>query len=211
MSTHSKTQQIYIHVKSVTDFLFSVLMLIPLTVLSVIIKLAYLIMKETGPLFYTQSRIGKDGKEFQIIKFRTMSLNAEEKLSELLKDENNRREWEKHHKLKNDPRITTLGWFLRKSSLDEFPQFINVLKGDMSVIGPRPLVSGELKMHGGLSIYESVKPGITGWWACNGRSVSTYRERLEYEYYYIENVSLLLDLKIIFRTIVCIINQEGAQ
>ena len=167
-------------------------------------------MKENGPLFYKQLRRGKDGKEFEIIKFRSMSRDAEELLKELLKDDDNKNEWEEYHKLKNDPRIIPFGLFLRKSSLDEFPQFINVLKGDMSIIGPRPLVPGELKMHNGLPLYETIKPGITGWWACNGRSVLTYKERLEYEYEYIRNVSLRMDIKVFFKTILCVINKVGA-
>ena len=120
--------------------------------------------------------------------------------------------FEKKQKLEYDPRITKLGKFLRKTSIDEFPQFINVLKGDMSLIGPRPLVKGELDAHNGNhKIYESVKPGITGYWGVNGRSNTTYDERLELEYYYAKNFSLWLDIKIFFKTIISIVKREGAK
>ena len=121
-------------------------------------------------------------------------------------------EWRKNQKFENDPRITKVGKILRKTSLDELPQFINVLLGDMSLIGPRPLLKGELEQHNGDSkVYESVKPGITGWWACNGRSATTYEQRLEYEYYYVNNFGLLLDLKCIFKTIKVVIERKGAR
>ena len=161
-------------------------------------------------IIYKQKRTGKNGMEFEIFKFRTMTPDAEEELKELLKDTDVYNEWKEYHKLKDDPRITPLGLFLRRSSIDEFPQFINVLKGEMSLIGPRPLVPGELKMHNGDLLYETVKPGITGWWACNGRSNMSYSERLEYEYYYVNNMSLFLDFKIFFKTIACILLKVGA-
>ena len=138
--------------------------------------------------------------------------NADEVLKKLLKQKKYKKEWDKNQKLENDPRITKIGRILRKTSLDELPQFINVLKGDMSLIGPRPLVKGELDKHkGDHAIYESVKPGITGWWACNGRSATTYEKRLELEYYYIKNMSLLLDIKCIFLTIKAVIGKSGAK
>ena len=113
--------------------------------------------------------------------------NADEILKELLKNEAYRKEWEENQKFEHDPRITKAGQVLRKTSIDELPQLINVLTGDMSLVGPRPLVEGELEQHGGLKIYNKVKPGITGWWACNGRSNIDYRERLELEYYYVNS------------------------
>ncbi len=208
--TFSGRQKIYIQIKRLLDIFFSLLALPFLLILAVFIRTAYVFQKEDGPLFYKQSRVGKDGKEFEIIKFRTMSPDAEAMLKELLKDDENKNEWEEYHKLKNDPRITPFGLFLRKSSLDEFPQFINVIKGDMAIIGPRPLVPGELEMHKGSDLYEKVKPGITGWWACNGRSVLTYKERLKYEYYYVMHISLWLDIRTFFKTISCVISKVGA-
>lgn len=208
--TFSGWQKIYIHIKRILDIFFSILAMPFLLLLTLLIKVFYVFKNDENPLFYRQIRIGKDGKEFEIIKFRTMSPDAEAALKELLKDDENKNEWEEYHKLKNDPRVTPFGLFLRKSSLDEFPQFINVLKGDMAIIGPRPLVPGELKMHNGLDLYEKVRPGITGWWACNGRSILTYKERLEYEYYYVKNISLWLDIRTFFKTISCVIGKVGA-
>jgi undecaprenyl-phosphate galactose phosphotransferase len=206
----SRRQKIYIKIKRIMDVFISLFMMIPLFLLTLLIKIYYLFKKDNNPLFYKQLRVGKDGKQFEIIKFRSMSPDAEAVLKELLKDDDNKNEWEEYHKLKNDPRVTPFGLFLRKSSLDEFPQFINVLKGDMAIIGPRPLVPGELKMHNGLDLYEKVRPGITGWWACNGRSILTYKERLEYEYYYVKNISLWLDIRTFFKTISCVIGKVGA-
>lgn len=208
---YSFFQKIYFPIKRIIDVLFSLLMLLPLLILTIIVKIVFMFGNEKGKLFYTQTRVGKNGRLFEIIKFRTMSPDAEKELKELLKDNENKNEWEQYHKLKNDPRITPFGLFLRKSSLDEFPQFLNVLKGEMSIIGPRPLVPGELEMHRGLQMYNSINPGITGWWACNGRSVLTYKERLECEYYYVRNVSLWLDLRIVFKTIACIFTKTGAR
>ena len=130
---------------------------------------------------------------------------------ELLKDPKYAKEWAENQKFENDPRITKMGAFLRKTSLDEVPQFLNVLKGDMSVIGPRPLVVGELEEHGGLQLYNHVKPGITGWWGGNGRSNTTYAERLELEYYYVKNCSLYLDALCVIKTIVVILKRDGAK
>ena len=185
-------------------------MLVPLLLLMIIIKIIYLLSGDNKDIIYKQNRIGKDGKEFEIYKFRTMTPDAEEQLNKLLENSDNKKEWEEYHKFKDDPRVTPMGLFLRKSSIDEFPQFINVLSGDMSVIGPRPLVEGELEKHNGLKKYWNVRPGITGWWACNGRSNMKYSERLEYEYYYIDNISLSLDTKIFFKTISCILQKIGS-
>ena len=164
-------------------------------------------------IFYTQTRIGKNGKEFKLYKFRSMVPNADEILEQTLKmDKVKREEWQKYQKFEKDPRITKIGNILRKTSLDEVPQFINILKGDMSMIGPRPLVPGELDSHNGNhEIYESVRPGITGWWACNGRSATTYAERLELEYYYVKNKSLWLDIKCVFKTISAVLTKKGAK
>ncbi len=211
LSLLSAKQKEYIGIKRVFDFAFSLLMMFPFLILALAIKVINMIKNEKGPLFYKQIRVGLNGKQFEIYKFRTMTPDAEEALKELLEDDKNRNEWETYHKFVNDPRITPVGLFLRRTSLDEFPQFINVLKGDMAIIGPRPLVPNELELHHGLPVYNRIRPGITGWWACNGRSILTYDERLEYEYYYIENISFLLDLKIFFMTIISILNKTGAR
>lgn len=137
--------------------------------------------------------------------------NAGEILQQLLKDEKYRKQWEENQKFDDDPRITKVGAVLRKISIDELPQLINVLMGDMSLVGPRPLVEGELQYHNGLKLYEKVKPGITGWWGCNGRSNIDYSARLELEYYYVKNCSLYLDVLCIIRTIFAVLKEEGAQ
>lgn len=128
----------------------------------------------------------------------------------MLKDEKYRKEWEEKQKFENDPRITKVGHFLRRTSLDELPQFLNVLSGNMSLVGLRPLVEGELEQHDGLKIYQKVKPDITGWWCCNGRSNIDYRERLELEYYYVKHCSLYLDLLCIFCTVLVVFRKDGA-
>lgn len=175
----------YFFIKRLFDIVFSLLGIMFLLPISLIVKISYVLSGDYKTIFYKQKRIGKNGKIIYIFKYRTMIPDADEVLKELLKKPKYKKEWKSHHKLSNDPRITKMGKILRKSSLDEFPQFINVLKGDLSIIGPRPLVEGELDEHNGNhEIYESVKPGITGWWAANGRSAIDYKNRLKLEYYY---------------------------
>lgn len=210
MNKNNKTIKTYLIIKRIMDILFSLMMLVPLIIISAIIKIIYLLSGDSKTSIYSQERIGKDGNKFDIYKFRTMTPDADEQLSKLLENSDNQKEWEEYHKFKDDPRVTPIGLFLRRSSIDEFPQFINVLKGDMSIIGPRPLVEGELEMHNGDKKYWKVRPGITGWWACNGRSNMKYEERLEYEYYYIDNISLGLDVKIFFKTIESILKKIGS-
>ena len=198
----TKTKSGYLFFKRTFDIIFSLIACLFLIPLIIIIKIITLISGDTKTIFFKQKRIGKNGKNIYIYKFRTMIPNAPEVLNELLKQEKYKKQWEHNQKLTNDHRITKIGKILRKTSLDEFPQFINVLKGDMTIIGPRPLVEGEIEAHNGNKfLYESVKPGITGWWACNGRSALSYKERLNLEYYYIRNKSFLLDLKCILKTI----------
>jgi undecaprenyl-phosphate galactose phosphotransferase len=186
--------------------------MIVMLIFAIILKVSYVITGDFHPIFFTQKRIGKNGKDFKMYKFRTMIPDAEIKLKELLKEEPYKSQWKQNQKLDNDPRITKIGKLLRKTSLDELPQFINIYIGDMSIIGPRPLVKGELDDHNGNhAVYESVRPGITGWWACNGRSATTYDERLELEYYYINNRNFILDLKCIYHTIKAILFGKGAK
>ena len=202
----------YFAVKRLFDIVCSLIGCILLLPIAVVVKISYLLSKDTKTIFYKQKRIGKNGKTIYIYKFRSMVYNADVILKELLKQKKYKRQWDLNQKLENDPRITKIGHILRKTSLDEMPQFINVLKGDMSLIGPRPLVEGELDAHNGNhDIYESVRPGITGWWAANGRSNITYEERLNLEYYYCKNCSVLLDIKCIFKTISAVIFKIGAK
>ena len=199
-------------VKRLFDVLVGMIGMIFVIIVAIIYKIIAIITGDFKPIFYCQNRIGKNGKEFKLYKFRTMVYNADEVLKELLKQNKYKKEWKKLQKLSNDPRITKIGRILRKTSLDELPQFINVLKGNMSLIGPRPLVKGELDAHNGNhNIYEAVRPGISGWWASHGRSGTTYEERLELEYFYVKNKSLLLDLKCIFCTIKAVIWKNGAK
>lgn len=204
-------QLFYFGCKRVCDVICGLIGLVVLIPITVLLKIAFLLSGDTGRIFYSQTRIGQYGKKIKIFKFRTMVPNAEERLQELLKDEKYRKEWEENQKLEKDPRITPVGKVIRSLSIDELPQFINVLKGDMSLVGPRPLVEGELEAHDGLKLYNQVKPGITGWWGCNGRSNIDYRERLELEYYYVQNCSLYLDVLCIMRTVVAVLKRDGSK
>lgn len=202
----------YFSIKRVFDIVCAILGIVLMLPVAIVIKVAYIFSGDFKSIFYTQKRIGKNGKVIGIYKFRSMVSNADEVLKELLKDPKYKKEWQENQKLENDPRITKVGKIIRKASLDELPQFINVLLNDMSLIGPRPLVEGELDEHkGNHEIYESVKPGITGWWACNGRSATTYEKRLELECYYARNCSLLLDIKCILLTIKAVLFKTGAK
>lgn len=156
-------------VKRIIDIIGSLVGIILLIPLTLIVGLINLISGENGPLFYTQERIGKDGKHFKMYKYRSMVVNAEEKLKAMLeKDEELKKEFEENRKLKDDPRITKIGRILRKTSLDEFPQFLNVLKGEMSLVGPRAVIDDEIELFGDKKDkFLSVKPGITGYWAAN--------------------------------------------
>lgn len=189
--------------------LVGIAILLPLTAIVAIINF---VNKENGPLFYSQKRIGKNGKYFRMYKFRSMVVGADEILKKLLEEnEDLRKEFEETRKLQDDPRITKVGKFLRKTSLDEFPQFINVLKGEMSLVGPRAVIDGEIEKFGEhKEEVLSVKPGITGYWAANGRSNTSYDERVEMETYYANNISILLDIQILFKTVISVIKKEGA-
>lgn len=203
---------IYHVIKKVFDMICAIIGCLILIPIALVVKVITLLSKDTKSIFYKQKRIGKDGRAIYIYKFRSMVPNADEVLKELLKNPIYKEEWDLNQKFEKDPRITKIGNLLRKTSLDEVPQFINVLKGDMSMIGPRPLVEGELDNHSGNHyLYESVKPGITGWWAANGRSATTYEDRLSLEYYYVRNQSVSLDIKCIYRTIKAVINKTGAK
>lgn len=204
-------QSFYLLVKRCFDIICGIIGIIALIPVSFLVKIITLTSGDTANIFYKQERVGQNGKPIKIFKYRTMVPNADEMLQEMLKEERWRKEWADNQKFDNDPRITKAGKILRKTSIDELPQVINVLKGEMSLIGPRPLVEGELEEHNGLKLYQKVKPGITGWWACNGRSNIDYRERLELEYYYIKNCSFYLDFLCIIRTVVAVLKKDGAQ
>lgn len=201
----------YLLFKRLFDILFGVCGLVLLLPVCAFLKIVLLFTGDRGKLLYQQERVGKDGRIIKIYKFRSMVVDSQEQLEELLKGEHYRREWEETQKIEDDPRITKIGHYLRKTSLDELPQLLNVIKGDMSLVGPRPLVPGELQLHGGSPLYWQVKPGITGWWASHGRSDINYKERLEMEYYYVNNCSLKLDIICIYKTVIAVLEQKGAK
>lgn len=200
----------YRYTKRLLDILLSLIGLVFLIPICIVVKILFLCGGDRKSIFFKQLRVGKDGKLFMMYKFRSMVHNAEELLEELLKEERYRKQWADNQKIDNDPRTTKIGLFLRKTSLDELPQLLNVFKGDMSIVGPRPLVEGELEEHGGSKLYWKEKPGLTGWWGCHGRSDVDYEQRLELEYYYIRNMSFKLDVICIFKTITAVLNHEGA-
>jgi len=195
------------------DIIFSLSVLVLCSPLFLIIS-ALIKLEDGGPVIYRHKRITAAGKEFPCLKFRTMRVGAEEQLQKLLEnDPELKEEWEQTFKLKNDPRITRIGKILRKTSLDEFPQFINVLKGDMSVVGARPIVGGELRAFYRESAgrYCSMKPGITGPWQVSKRSdIDDYQERVNLDDWYILNYSLWTDIKIIVRTVYIMFKRDGA-
>ena len=213
VGTYSFTsrQIIYQFIKRICDIVFGLIGVVFLIPITAIVKAVTLANGDKKSIFYSQKRVGQYGKEIRIYKFRSMVPNADELLKEMLKDEHYRKEWKENQKISNDPRITPIGRLLRRTSIDELPQLINVLKGDMSLVGPRPLVEGELEQHNGLKLYQRVKPGITGWWGCNGRSNIDYRERLDLEYYYVKHCSLYLDIVCILRTVLAVFKKDGAQ
>ena len=204
---------VYLICKKIIDIVAGVIGVILLAPITLVVWIIRLCMHENdGPLFFEQLRIGKDGKQFRLYKFRTMVMNADEKLYKYLEEnEEARKEYKKYKKLKNDPRITKLGNFLRKTSLDEFPQFINLLKGDMSLVGPRPYLYREKNDMG--DYYDQivqVKPGITGYWQVNGRNDVDFEERTYMDTYYIEHRGIIMDLKIILKTVLKMFKKEGA-
>lgn len=200
-------------VKRIVDIcggLIGTIVLIPLTI---IIYINRIVLNENdGPIFYEQLRIGKNGKVFKMYKYRSMIIGADEKLFKYLEEnEEARLEYKKYKKFKNDPRITKVGSFIRKTSLDEFPQFINVLKGDMSLVGPRPYLPREKEDMGEYYDYIiKTRPGITGYWQIAGRSEVAFDDRLKMDYDYIENKCLKNDSKIFIKTIMNVIKKEGA-
>lgn len=182
---------------------------IPITIAVIINNLKE---RDFGPIFFVQERIGKNGKTFRMYKFRTMVKDADEKLEELLeKDEKARKEYQMYKKLKNDPRVTKFGKFLRKTSLDEFPQFFNVLKGDMTLVGPRPYLPREKEEMG--EYYQYIikqKPGVTGYWQIAGRNDITFENRVDIDFKYHYNKSLTNDIKILLITVLITIKRKGA-
>jgi lipopolysaccharide/colanic/teichoic acid biosynthesis glycosyltransferase len=182
-------------------FLFPLMALI-----AILIKL-----DSKGPIIFANKRVGRGGKRFFCYKFRTMIENAEKVLPEILKDQRAEKEWKNCIKLKNDPRVTTFGAFLRKFSLDEIPQIFNVIKGNMSFVGPRPILEEEIPKYGrDFESYQNVRPGITGMWQISGRNDCDYSHRIRLLHSYIQEKNFLLDLKIILKTLPTVLSRRGA-
>lgn len=206
-----KPSKLYSFTKRCIDIVVSTIGIILTSPIFLILWLCYLFGENKGPLMFKQKRIGKNGKLFYIYKFRSMVVNADKILKE------NKVLYQKYvknnYKLEpdEDPRITNLGRFLRKTSLDEIPQLINVLQGKMTLVGPRPIVKEELNEYGSKKEQLlSVKPGVTGYWQVSGRSSVGYPERVDLELYYVQNKSLILDFKILFKTVVMVLLKKGA-
>lgn len=207
-----KDRRGYFYIKRLMDVVLS---LIGLILLSPVFLIIAVLIKcdDGGAVFYKHTRIGYMGNKIGLYKFRSMTTKYKtfDEFYQTLSDEQ-KKEWNENFKLENDPRITKVGKFLRKTSLDELPQMINILKGEMSIIGPRPVIEEELEQYGdNKNKFLSVVPGLTGYWAANGRSNTSYEERMEMELYYVDNISFLLDVKIFFRTVVSVLKKEGAK
>ena len=199
------------YVKTVFDYTLTLVGAICISPILLLIA-AWIYYDSPGSVIFKHTRVGNNGKLFPCYKFRSMCVDAKAKLAELLA--NNpaaREEWERDFKLKNDPRITKSGVFLRKTSLDELPQIFNVLRGEMSLVGPRPVVQEELARYGEfVQDYLMVKPGITGMWQVNGRSDTTYDERVQMDVWYVRNWSVWLDVMLLWRTIKSVFQCKGA-
>ena len=202
-------KKVYLISKRVLDLLVSAVGLIvtflPMVIIGVLIKL-----ETPGPAIYIHHRIGKDGAPLPLLKFRSMYSNADEMMASFTPEQ--AAEWEKNFKLEHDPRITKIGKFLRRSSLDELPQLVNVLKGELSLVGPRPIVTEELEKYAeNKDKFLSVKPGLTGYWQAYARSSCTYEERMEMELHYVEKANFWWDIRIIFATFIGVLQGRGAQ
>lgn len=185
-----------------------------LTFLSPVLLGIYALLKifDPGPALFSQLRVGRDGRTFTVYKFRTMRIDAQERLDHLLAtDPKAAAEWAEFQKLKRDPRVTMLGRILRKSSLDELPQLLNIVRGEMSVIGPRPVTSGEVHRYGAdYPYYTAVRPGVLGLWQVKGRNKLTYPERIAYDVQYVKTWSIWQDIKILFMAVPVVLLGLGA-
>ena len=201
----------YAVVKRSLDVLL-ILLTAPITVPICLLLAVCVVLSSPGPVFFSHRRIGKGGIFFSMWKFRTMCVNSAEVLEKhLATHPEEREEWNRCHKLRRDPRVTPLGKFLRRSSLDELPQLWNVLTGRMSLVGPRPIVAAEAEKYGAdFSYYLAVKPGLAGLWQASGRSTLTYDERVALDRRYAEEWSLSSDIYILLRTVTKVVNADGA-
>ena len=205
---NSARKKVYLAIKRLIDIIGSLIGIILLSPLYIII--AILIKFDSpGKVVFGHTRKGKGGKDIKVYKFRTMYSNASEIFESFTPEQ--KEEYYTNFKLDNDPRVTKLGGFLRKTSLDELPQLFNILKGDMTIIGPRPIVEKEVEKYGDKAEkLFSVVPGLGGYWQANGRSDTSYDERIQMDMYYIDNRSFMMDIKIILKTVISVIKKEGA-
>jgi lipopolysaccharide/colanic/teichoic acid biosynthesis glycosyltransferase len=199
---------VYGFFKRLLDIVLSIIGLIicalPMAIIALLIRAG-----SPGGAIYVHNRIGKNGKTIPLLKFRTMYNSADEMLNSFTSEQ--KAEWQENFKLDNDPRVTKIGKFLRRSSLDELPQLVNILKGDLSIVGPRPIVTEELEKYGdNKEAFLSVPPGLTGYWQAYARSTCTYEQRMEMELYYVENANFWWDIKIIFATVGAVLRGRGA-
>jgi lipopolysaccharide/colanic/teichoic acid biosynthesis glycosyltransferase len=204
------SQRIYLKLKRGVDVVAShvglIVVIIPMIAIAILVGTT-----SRGGVLYRQKRLGLNGQEFTIYKFRTMVQNADQRFQEFF-DEEQLNQFVADYKLENDPRITKIGKMLRKTSLDELPQIFNIIKGDMSVVGPRPVLQSEIAKFGDhVETVLSVRPGLTGYWAVNGRSNTTYDERVDMEVYYARNISLRLDVAVFAKTFQAVVRKDGAK
>lgn len=205
----NKHRYIYRFIKRVFDMISSLLLFIVISPLLLIVAISIKIDSK-GPVLFKHKRIGYHGKEIYLYKFRSMVVNAEDLIKSFTPDQ--QREWKENYKLENDPRVTRVGKFIRKTSIDELPQLLNIIGGSLSVVGPRPVIGEELDKYGNnKEKLLSVKPGLTGYWASHGRSNTSYDERMSMELYYVDNASISLDIRILFKTVISVFKKEGAR
>jgi len=197
--------------KRILDIVVAVLLLLPAIPFAVMIALA-IVLDSPGPVFFAHTRIGKGNRTFRLWKFRTMVRDADQVLDKYLRERPDlRAEWLKTHKLKEDPRVTRVGRLLRRSSLDELPQLISVLRGEMSMVGPRPIVAEEIPKYGSVfELYLQVLPGLTGLWQASGRTDTSYGSRTALDLKYLRERTLWLDIKVLLKTIRVVLLGHGA-
>ncbi|WP_419741932.1 sugar transferase [Paraclostridium dentum] len=204
-----KNSFIYLFLKRTIDIVGSFLGILLLSPVFIIVAIAIKVEDPKGKVIFGHKRVGKNGKLFPCLKFRSMFANAEEMKKHFTTAQ--KKEYAETFKLKDDPRVTKVGNFIRKTSLDELPQLFNILIGQMTIVGPRPIVTKELEFYGEYSeFYKTVQPGLTGLWQVKGRSDTTYEERVELDMEYVETRSTLKDIYIIFMTVLKVIKKDGA-
>ena len=204
-----KKNQGYLFAKRTLDIVVSAVGLV-VCIVPFLVIMAAIAIESPGPVLYIHHRIGKNGKPLPLLKFRTMYKNADKMISQFTPEQ--KAEWQENFKLENDPRITRIGKFLRRSSLDELPQLVNVLQGKLSMVGPRPDLAEELERYAeNKEKFLSVTPGLTGYWQAYARSNCTYEQRMKMELYYVENANFWWDIKIMFATVGAVLHRHGAK